>query len=299
MRKVVIIGIVLSSLFGLLAPFPPFSGPSLALAQSCNTNENLEEVAISFIGRCCKGAILREFPGQLLFTKIEDIRRGSTSDHKKAWKLLNNSRFRKWSGGLAQTPQRSRRSAGHARRPPERTKRVPPRPASGACRAVPWSQMRPERRPPPRAWKRFLAAAWRLPRKTQAALAETPLRDPMGSTAATGPARAGSLPRSCVGWPLSARRAWRAPLTSTASTAGRVARPVAWSPPWQECSGGTALPIPAPRPRAVAEKGLHARRGARRTQPGVELCVRVGKSSRIALRGSVAQQTDVVVPRAS
>jgi hypothetical protein len=95
MRTVAIIGIVLSSLFGILAPIPPFSGHSLALAQSCNTNKSLDEVAISFIGRCCKGSILREFPGQLLFTKIGEIRRGSTADHKKAWKLLNNSRFRK------------------------------------------------------------------------------------------------------------------------------------------------------------------------------------------------------------
>jgi hypothetical protein len=95
MRTVVIIGIVLSSLCGIFAPIHPFAGPSLALAQSCNTSENLEEVTISFIGRCCKGSILREFPGQLLFAKIEEIRRGTTSEHKKAWKLLNNGRFRK------------------------------------------------------------------------------------------------------------------------------------------------------------------------------------------------------------
>lgn len=95
MRTIVIIAVVLSSLFWSLAPTSPFVGPSLALAQSCNTNENLDEAAISFIGRCCKGSIFREFPGQLLFAKIAEIRRGTTADHKKAWKLLNNSRFRK------------------------------------------------------------------------------------------------------------------------------------------------------------------------------------------------------------
>jgi hypothetical protein len=94
MRTVVIVGIVFSILFGMFAPIPPFAGPTLALAQSCNAGENLEEVAISFIGRCCKGSILREFPGQLLFVKIAEIRRGATADHKKAWKLLNDSRFK-------------------------------------------------------------------------------------------------------------------------------------------------------------------------------------------------------------
>lgn len=95
MRTVVIVGIVVSSLLGILAPVPPFAGPALALAQSCNARQNLEEVAVSFVQRCCKGSIYRKFPAQLLFTKLADIERGRTKDHKTAWKLLNDSRFKK------------------------------------------------------------------------------------------------------------------------------------------------------------------------------------------------------------
>jgi hypothetical protein len=95
MRRVVIVGIVLSSLLGILAPIPPLFGPSLALAQGCNTNENFGDNAMAFIARCCKGSILREFPGQLLWTTIREIRRGTTADHKKAWRLLNDRRFRR------------------------------------------------------------------------------------------------------------------------------------------------------------------------------------------------------------
>ena len=95
MRTVVIIGIVISSLLGIPAPVPPFASPALAQAQSCNARENLQEVAISFIQRCCKASIYRRFPTQLLFAKIADIERGRTKDHKTAWKLLNDGRFRK------------------------------------------------------------------------------------------------------------------------------------------------------------------------------------------------------------
>ncbi|WP_437619873.1 hypothetical protein [Sorangium sp. So ce1151] len=95
MRRLFIIGIVLSVLSGIAAPALPFFGSTLALAQSCDAGENLEEVAVSFIVRCCKGSIYREFPGQLLFVKIAEIRRGKTAHHKKAWKLLNDNRFKK------------------------------------------------------------------------------------------------------------------------------------------------------------------------------------------------------------
>lgn len=95
MRTALIAGIVLSSLLGIFTPASPLAGPSIALAQSCNARRNPEETAMSFIGRCCKGTILRVFPTHLLLTKIEDIRRGKTWDYKKAWKLLNDNRFKK------------------------------------------------------------------------------------------------------------------------------------------------------------------------------------------------------------
>ncbi|WP_437606729.1 hypothetical protein WMF20_38145 [Sorangium sp. So ce834] len=95
MRAVVIVGIVISSLFGILTPVAPFAGPPLALAQSCNARRNPQETAMSFIGRCCKGSILRVFPSHLLSTRLEDIRKGKTYDYKKAWKLLNDNRFKK------------------------------------------------------------------------------------------------------------------------------------------------------------------------------------------------------------
>ncbi len=82
-------------LFVLLAPAAFFNGPDLAMAANCEANDNLTETAMSFIGRCCKGSIQREFPGELLWTTLSAIKIGSSAVHKKAWKLLNDNRFKK------------------------------------------------------------------------------------------------------------------------------------------------------------------------------------------------------------
>lgn len=58
MRVVVVLGIVLSCMSGAWTPDMPIIGPSLAYARSCDARENLDEVAMSFIIRCCKAALL-------------------------------------------------------------------------------------------------------------------------------------------------------------------------------------------------------------------------------------------------
>lgn len=68
---------------------------SPASAASCAANENLGEQASSFIGRCRKGSIHREFPRELLAESLGTIKKGDSAIHKKAWKLLNDNRFAK------------------------------------------------------------------------------------------------------------------------------------------------------------------------------------------------------------
>ncbi|HEX2087223.1 MAG TPA: hypothetical protein VHF89_16190 [Solirubrobacteraceae bacterium] len=62
---------------------------------SCVANENLGERADPFISRCRKASIRREFPSELLQETLGAIKRGSSAAHKKAWKLLNDNRFKK------------------------------------------------------------------------------------------------------------------------------------------------------------------------------------------------------------
>ena len=69
------------------------------LAGSCVANDNLGEMADSFIGRCCQASIRREFPGEMLNETLGNIKRGTTARHKKAWKLLNDNRFKKPGAG--------------------------------------------------------------------------------------------------------------------------------------------------------------------------------------------------------
>jgi hypothetical protein len=72
-------------------------GDSSAATQltSCVANENLSEIADAFISRCCKASIRREFPSELLSETLSAIKKGSSAVHKKAWKLLNDNRFKK------------------------------------------------------------------------------------------------------------------------------------------------------------------------------------------------------------
>ncbi len=67
----------------------------VGVAGNCVANDNLGEVADSFISRCRKASIRSEFPGELLSETLGNIKKGKTARHKKAWKLLNDNRFKK------------------------------------------------------------------------------------------------------------------------------------------------------------------------------------------------------------
>jgi hypothetical protein len=69
--------------------------PATGILGSCIANDNLGDVADSFISRCCKASIRSEFPGELLQETLGTIKKGKTARHKKAWKLLNDGRFKK------------------------------------------------------------------------------------------------------------------------------------------------------------------------------------------------------------
>ncbi len=67
----------------------------LIVQASCVANDNLGDTAEVYIGRCRKGSIKSEFPGELLQETLKNIKAGSAANYKKAWKLLNDSRFAK------------------------------------------------------------------------------------------------------------------------------------------------------------------------------------------------------------
>jgi len=92
----------------------PIITASAASSQNCNTRDNLRETARSFAGRCCKGSIKEVFPGEYWDSTLGEIqdacsvggRRGcddgddepsasSAKNAQKAWKLLDQARFRK------------------------------------------------------------------------------------------------------------------------------------------------------------------------------------------------------------
>ena len=62
---------------------------------SCDPNDNLDEIVQSFISRCRQGGINRVFPGQFYDVPIREVRNGNSKEHKTAWKLLNDTRFKK------------------------------------------------------------------------------------------------------------------------------------------------------------------------------------------------------------
>lgn len=63
--------------------------------QGCTANDNLNITCKVFISRCRKGSINREFPSEFLDDKMSVVKKGSSAKHKKAWKLLNDNRFKK------------------------------------------------------------------------------------------------------------------------------------------------------------------------------------------------------------
>jgi RHS repeat-associated protein len=67
-----------------------------ALARSAI--EKLESKAGDWLGKYCKGSVNREFPDQFRSKTLEEILKLANSgnkDAKKAWKLLNDNRFKK------------------------------------------------------------------------------------------------------------------------------------------------------------------------------------------------------------
>ncbi len=62
---------------------------------SCEANDNLSLFADTFISTCCKASIRREFPSQYLNSYLEDIKNDKSAPAKRAWKLLNDGRFKK------------------------------------------------------------------------------------------------------------------------------------------------------------------------------------------------------------
>lgn len=95
MHGAMLLAIPFFGLVAAVAPIAPLETLEQAPPASCNARENLDELAVSFISRCCKASIYREFPAELLFTSLGEIQRGTTAAHRKAWKLLNDNRFKK------------------------------------------------------------------------------------------------------------------------------------------------------------------------------------------------------------
>ncbi len=62
---------------------------------SCEANENLSLFADTFISACCKASIRQEFPSEYLNSYLENIKNDRSATAKRAWKLLNDSRFKK------------------------------------------------------------------------------------------------------------------------------------------------------------------------------------------------------------
>ena len=70
----------------------------LTAAQSAQVQAaitRLNSSALQWIARNCKGSIAREFPSQLYNKTLEQIKNMKDADGKKAWKLLNDGRFKK------------------------------------------------------------------------------------------------------------------------------------------------------------------------------------------------------------
>lgn len=69
--------------------------PTEANAESCRYRDNLGSTAQDFISRCRKGRINNEFPGQYNYVTLGEIQKDKSADGRKAYKLLNDGRFKK------------------------------------------------------------------------------------------------------------------------------------------------------------------------------------------------------------
>ncbi|MBW4480264.1 MAG: hypothetical protein KME54_26360 [Tolypothrix brevis GSE-NOS-MK-07-07A] len=77
----------LSQQFLLISQFRP--------GDNCEANDNLSLFADTFISVCRKATIRREFPSEFLNYYLEDIKKNKSAVGKKAWKFLNDGRFKK------------------------------------------------------------------------------------------------------------------------------------------------------------------------------------------------------------
>lgn len=71
------------------------SGGVISSDTSCRYNDSLSETADSFISRCRQGRIRREFPTAFNNVTLRAIKADKSDDGKKAYKLLNDGRFKK------------------------------------------------------------------------------------------------------------------------------------------------------------------------------------------------------------
>ena len=65
------------------------------LYADCVAKNNSNVVASQYISKCRKGSIKSVYPAELLGKKLGEIRKGKSATYKRAWKLLNDSRFKK------------------------------------------------------------------------------------------------------------------------------------------------------------------------------------------------------------
>jgi len=74
-----------------------FAAPTPAVAANCNPNDNLDETAESFISRCIKGRVNDVFPDEHRGKTLRELKGGSTSSERKAWKLVSRKEYNKYS----------------------------------------------------------------------------------------------------------------------------------------------------------------------------------------------------------
>ncbi|MFF4621641.1 hypothetical protein [Nonomuraea jabiensis] len=63
--------------------------------KTCDISSNLDTTANVYISACRKASIRKVFPGEYLGVVLLKIKRDRTATGKKAWKLLNDQRWRK------------------------------------------------------------------------------------------------------------------------------------------------------------------------------------------------------------
>lgn len=65
----------------------------IASAADCKAGHNLGDIADSYISRCRKASVRREFPKEFLNKTLAQIKSTPGINARKAWKLLNDKRW--------------------------------------------------------------------------------------------------------------------------------------------------------------------------------------------------------------